>query len=342
MKHTISIPSFNHFSLWSNTLCLQCSASFMKPVILRPMNLECTVMEMIESTAKTLIATSAGPAPVNHEIEVVNACLESNGGDGVVLVAPWDPFFNMDSLSNVPLCGPKELRSRVLGQNGKILCFSPLDRLAACRAARLSCSTFGKAPKDSNSPTPPGGQANCLFIFDSDPEIDVKTFMEPKAQKENSVTPSIDNPAVDVKPKFPASNFDLHIVEGKPNLPKPQYGDTIVLDDAGTLDTSDGSDSGKEVIASHKAALENFLYTRSVAPEDLNTCFGLAEARVECWQDLIPSLQMTEVTLELRGVDHRNSPGPSPQKTSTPQRGARKVKSTKVLHPKSLQQNCLS
>ncbi|KAH9818456.1 hypothetical protein DFH28DRAFT_1123621 [Melampsora americana] len=330
-----------------------------------------------ESAAKQLIATAAGPAPVEQEIEVVKAHLEeaeklvklhkttaaiyhqhakqSNGGDGVVLEQ------KLATIHMAP--DTQEYRAKM----AKLRVFHRLmrvedrvkQRIAACWAARSSQSFFGKAHKDSNSPTPRGGQANCLVILSSDPDPHVKTVTEQKARKEIDATPTVAKPDLDVKPNLRASRLGMPIQEVKPNLLVPHYatsgakGNTIVLDKSDSLDTSNGIDSVAEGIDSHKAALENFLYSSGVAPEDVNTRFGLAEAGVECWQDLVPSLQMTEGTLTVRGVDHeiagqllaraqaqhwrtldRDSPRPSPQKKST--RGPGNVEVSQVLYPKNL------
>ncbi|KAH9824182.1 hypothetical protein DFH28DRAFT_879902, partial [Melampsora americana] len=72
-----------------------------------------------------------------------------------------------------------------------------------------------------------------------------------------------------------------------------------------TSDTSDGIEVSK---VSHEEALENFLYVCGVAPEDINTRMGLAEAGVESWTDLIPLVQMTEGHLVMQGID-RNLAG---------------------------------
>ncbi|KAH9817021.1 hypothetical protein DFH28DRAFT_926594 [Melampsora americana] len=361
-----------------------------------------------ESAAKKLIATAAGTAPGDHEIEVVNARLEeakklvklhettaaiyhqhaeqSNGGDGVVLVAPWDPMFQYRFTLRCAFIWAKAIeqklatihmapdtheyraemaKSRVFHRSMRVQ-DRVQQRLAARRAARSTRPCFGKASQESNSPTPRGGQANCLVILSSDPDPDVKTSGKVKVQNRIGATSRLGNTVVDVKPKLPASNLECPILDVKPKVGNFEHGTgrsqgaTIVLDASDTSDTSDGLDSGEEGKAPHEAALENFLYTCGVAPEDLNTRFGLAEAGVECWQDLIPSLHMTEGTLTLKGVDreiagrllaraqarhwrmmYRKSPGPSPHKRSNPQGGAGLLEATKVLHTNPFQQNTL-
>ncbi|KAH9807259.1 hypothetical protein DFH28DRAFT_916052, partial [Melampsora americana] len=281
-----------------------------------------------QKKALKLIATAAGPAPVDQEIEEAEKLVklhettaslyhqhaeQSNGGDGVVLVAPWDPLFQYrftlrcafvwakgieQGLATIHMAPDTQeyraemAKSRVFHRSMRVE-DRVQQRLAARRAARANRSFFGRASKDSNSPTPRGGQATCLVISSSDPDPDDKTLIKGQAQKHIGASSKFDIRAVDVKPKLPPSHLDNHIVEGT----------TIVLDESDTSETSDGIDSGEDELASHEAGLENFLYTSGVAPEDLNTRFGLAEAGVECWEDLIPSLQMTEGTLTLMGVD---------------------------------------
>ncbi|KAH9811849.1 hypothetical protein DFH28DRAFT_931521 [Melampsora americana] len=329
-----------------------------------------------ESAAKRLIATAAGPAPVEHEIEVVNACLEeaeklvklhettaaiyhqhaeqSHGGIEQKLATIHMPPDTQEYRAEMA-------KSRVFHRSMRVE-DRVQQRVAARRAARSSRSFFGKAHKDSNSPTPRGGQAVCLVISSSDPDPDVNTLTEHKSRKGIDATASVSKPDVDVKPKLPSTRFGIPIQDTKPKLPEPHYatngakGNTIVLDGSDTSDTSDGIDSFDKGNESHEAALENFLYSSGVAPEDVTTQFGLAEAGVECWQDLIPSVQMTEGTLTVKGVDrevagrllaraqarhwrimYRDSPGPSPRKRST--RGAVPVEASQVLYPKSLGKN---
>ncbi|KAH9812900.1 hypothetical protein DFH28DRAFT_898045, partial [Melampsora americana] len=282
-----------------------------------------------QKKAQKLIATAAGTAPGDQEIEEAEKLVklhettaaiyhqhaeQSNGGDGVVLVAPWDPLFQYrftlrcafiwakaieQKLATIHMApNTQEYRaemakSRVFHRSMRVQ-DRVQQRLAARRAARSTRPSFGKPSQESHSPTPRGGQATCLVISSSDPDPDVKTSIEVKGQKH--LASNLGFPILDVKPKV------AELEHGKPTDPFLLWA-TIVLDASDTSDTSDGLDSGEEGRAPHEAGLENFLYTCGVGPEDLNTRFGLAEAGVECWQDLIPSLHMTEGILTMKGVD---------------------------------------
>lgn len=297
------------------------------------------------SAANLLIVSAAGPEPGSQEIEVANARVaaaeklvrlhkttakiyhqhakQATGGDGVVLTAPWDRTFHYwltlrgasvwaqaieDKITtihmapDIPAYREEMEKSRVFHRamrvEGRVQ-----QHLAACRSARSTRSFFAKHP---NTPTPSGGKAKCLVISDSQPERKLKPLAKKESLKRDK------NPRTTT-----GTNLDIQLMpklEPKPHCPKTQYakgisrGNNIWIDeDIPSSDTSDTSD-GIQVKVSHEAALENFLHLCGVAPEDLNTRMGLADAGVESWTDLIPSLQMTEGHLVMQGID-RNVAG---------------------------------
>ncbi|KAH9808590.1 hypothetical protein DFH28DRAFT_908296, partial [Melampsora americana] len=265
--------------------------------------------DLLAKKSAELIASAAGPEPASQELEAAQSRIavsppthflntrtyilcSATGGDGVVLTAPWDGTFHYrltlraasvwaqaveDKITTVymapdiPAYRAEMIKSRVFHRAMRVD-ERVQQRLATRRASRSTRSFFPKLP---NSPTPVGGKANCLVISSSDPDDDVK---------------------VAVKKEPP-------IIENK------EGDDILWIDDEPPMsDTSDTSDGIEVSDMTHEAALENFLYVCGVGPEDINTRMGLAEAGVESWTDLIPSVQMTEGHLVMQGID-RNVAG---------------------------------
>ncbi|KAH9821583.1 hypothetical protein DFH28DRAFT_1186738 [Melampsora americana] len=295
------------------------------------------------SAAKKLIASAAGPEPASQELEAAQSRIaaadklvrlhettariyhhnaeQATGGDGVILTAPWDGTFHYrltlraasvwaqaveDQITTVfmapdiPAYRAEMMKSRVFHRAMRVD-DRVQQRLATRRASRSTRSFFPKLPK---SPTPAGGKGNCLVISDSETDSDHQGIVkkEPLSSFKRAGSPC--KRVVPLMPKL----------ERKASLPKDLLGtglskrdDLWIDEDQPVSDDSDTSD-GIEVISSHEAALENFLYVCGVAPEDINTRMGLAEAGVESWTDLIPSLQMTEGHLVMQGID-RNVAG---------------------------------
>ncbi|KAH9811985.1 hypothetical protein DFH28DRAFT_931249 [Melampsora americana] len=258
------------------------------------------------SAAKQLIASAAGPEPGSQELEAAHTRIaaankmvrlhettariyhhnaeQATGGDGVILTAPWDGTFHYCLTLRAASVWAQAVRVQ--------------QRLAMRHASRSSRSFFPKLPK---SPTPAGGKSNCLVISDTESDGDVKAVVKKEQPAvENQIAKMIYKTAAQPK------------VEVKPRLPRMPYSPPTVISKGDKLlwteeeppmsDTSDTSD-GIEVTESHEAGLEIFLYVCGVAPEDINTRMGLAEAGVESWSDLIPSVQMTEGHLVMQGID---------------------------------------
>ncbi|KAH9819019.1 hypothetical protein DFH28DRAFT_1219018 [Melampsora americana] len=297
------------------------------------------------SAAKQLIASAAGPEPGSQELEAAHTRIaaankmvrlhettariyhhnaeQATGGDGVILTAPWDGTFHYrltlraasvwaqaveDQVTTVfmapdiPAYRAEMNKSRVFHRAMRVD-QRVQQRMAMRRASRSSRSFFPKLPK---SPTPAGGKSNCLVISDSESEGDVKAVLKKEL-------PSVDNQIAKRTYKTAAQPKE----EVKPIIPRFPYSPPNVIskgdkhlwteEEPPISDSSDTSD-GIEFTESHEAGLENFLYVCGVAPEDINTRMGLAEAGVESWSDLIPSVQMTEGHLVMQGID-RNVAG---------------------------------
>ncbi|KAH9823506.1 hypothetical protein DFH28DRAFT_922381 [Melampsora americana] len=282
------------------------------------------------TAAKKLIASAAGPEPASQELEAAHTRIavsggqtrpiarnhredyhynaeQATGGDGVILTAPWDGTFHYrltlraasvwaqaveDQITTVfmapdiPAYRAEMIKSRVFHRAMKVD-DRVQQRLATRRASRSNRSFFPKVPK---SPTPARGKSNCLVISDSEPDCEFQAFVKKEPVSSNKCVPSPSKHDLPLMPKLErkATLKQSHYVTG------PSARENLWLDEEQPVsDDSDTSD-GIEVISSHEAALENFLYVCGVAPEDINTRMGLAEAGVESWSDLIPSLQMTE------------------------------------------------
>ncbi|KAH9820352.1 hypothetical protein DFH28DRAFT_1197712 [Melampsora americana] len=293
------------------------------------------------SAAKQLIASAAGPEPASQELEAAQSRIaaadkmvrlheptakiyhhnaeQATGGDGVILTAPWDGTFHYrltlraasvwaqaveDKITTVymapdiPAYRAEMIKSQVFHRAMRVD-ERVQQRLATRRASR---STRSFSPKLPNSPTPVGGKANCLVISDSNPDDDVKVPVKKEP-------PIIENKEAHIL--YKNCSHLVPKIDRKPSLPQCKNGTGLskgddilwVDDDPPMSDTSDTSDGIEVSKMTHEAALEKFLYVCGVAPEDINTRMGLAEAGVESWTDLIPLVQMTEGHLVMQGID---------------------------------------
>ncbi|KAH9807254.1 hypothetical protein DFH28DRAFT_938926 [Melampsora americana] len=254
------------------------------------------------SAAKQLIASAAGPEPASQELEAAQSRIaaadkmvrlhettariyhhnaeQATGGDGVVLTAPWDGTFHYRLTLRAASVWAQAVED-------KITTVYMAPDIPAYRAEMIKSRVFHRSMR-------------------VDERVQQRLATRRQSRSTRSFFPKLPNSPTPVGGK---SNCLVISDSDSENEVKAAVKKEPPVLEIKEVTVSPAYPHAKMVSeVSHEAALENFLYVCGVAPEDINTRMGLAEARVESWTDLIPSVQMTEGHLVMQGID-RNVAG---------------------------------